>query len=133
MSLNTKPDVLGLIYVDDGTSVQVHLDAANLIVVERLSGAGMSAARLKLIELYLAAHFTAIAEEKGGLTRTGMGQSQDWFSDIYTSGFGSTRFGQSAVSFDESGVLAKMGTGKGKAEFRAVRPGTARRIFNAIW
>lgn len=124
-SRNDASDLAKIVFIPDGADPEVHLESANLIITEKLSGFGMSEARLKLVEVYLAAHFLTVSEEKGGLTRSRMGNSEDWFADIYSAGFGSTRFGQTAASFDESGTLAKMGTGKGKAEFRTVRRGRA--------
>jgi hypothetical protein len=119
-SRNDAGDLSKIVTIPDETDPSAFLEMAALIVDEKLSAAGMSDARLKLVEVYLAAHFLTISEEKGGLTRSRMGNSEDWFSDVYTAGFGSTRFGQTAVSFDESGILAKMGSAKGKAEFRFV-------------
>lgn len=114
----TAQDVAKLIVVDTA-SVDAHIETANLIVTEKLADKGMSSARLKIIETYLAAHLVAIAEEKGGLTSTSMGESSDSFANVYSEGFKSTRFGQLAISFDESGTLAKTGS-KGKALFRVV-------------
>jgi len=124
-SRNDNSDLAKIVFIPDDVDPEVFLEAASLTVTEKLSASGMSADRLKLVELWLAAHLLTVVVEKGGLTRSRMGNSEDWWSDIYTAGFGSTRFGQTAMVFDDSGILAKMGTAKGKAEFRVVRRGTA--------
>ena len=114
---NDASDLAQVVFIPDDVDPEVFLSMADLLVTEQLSNAGMSEARLKLVELWLAAHFLTVVAEKGGLTRSRMGQSEDWFSDIYSTGLGSTRFGQTAILYDTSGRLAKAGSAKGKAEF----------------
>ncbi len=106
--------------IDTQRDCRPFIETADLIVTEDLSSAGHTAARLKQIELYLAAHFVAIAEEQGGVIRTGAGESSDAFSDVYSSGFHSTRYGQQAIALENTGVLAAIGMSTLKAELRVV-------------
>lgn len=90
---------------------------ANLIVEEELLGKGHTQERLTMIELYLACHFTAIAEERGGLVRSAVGDAAETYADIYSVGFASTRFGQVAIQLDSTGTLANMNSVKLRALF----------------
>lgn len=92
------------------------IDIATLIVDEDLASYGMSADRLEKIELYLAAHFVAMTEERGGLTRTRTGDSEDYFRAFTGDGMRATRFGQTAMLLDESGKLSGMGLRKASLE-----------------
>lgn len=102
--------------VVDDTMIAV----ANLIVDEHLLDAGHSEDMLTKIELYLAAHFVALTEEGGGITRAKMGDASEGYSDVYEAGFKSTRFGQTALALDSSGVLTSLATNKLRAEFRVL-------------
>ncbi len=85
------------------------IDMATLIVDEDLADTGMSAARLTKIELYLAAHFVLMTEERGGLTKTKTGESEDTFRSFMGLALKGTRYGQTALLLDSSGVLTTMG------------------------
>ena len=97
-----------------------HIDTAHLVVDTHLSGAGLVHDVLRKIELYLAAHFTALTEEGGGITRSKIGDSDESYANVYDRGFASTRFGQTALALDSSGILAKVSQTKLRAEFRVV-------------
>lgn len=113
--------VLGLPSNDD-TDVTIHLETANVIVDEELVGQGLSDARLKQIELYLAAHFGCIAVEKGGITRERAGESEEGYRQDFSSrpNLSMTRYGQQALVLDKSGKLAALDAPAGKAEFRVM-------------
>lgn len=114
------------VLVETGKSdadVGIFIDAANLIVNEEVvPKASMSEARLKLIELYLAAHFLTVTEERGGLLSSETGQSAESYVGAFTSGVGLalSRYGQQAIDLDKSGVLSGMSGGTKKAQFRVV-------------
>ncbi len=94
--------------------------ASNYIDVH-LPDAGHSVATLKSIELYLSAHLVAVTEERGGLKYSKLGDASDaWDVSKFGDGFKSTRFGQTALALDTSGILASMGTSNLKAVFRVV-------------
>jgi hypothetical protein len=105
----------------DGTIDSSMIDTANLYVDTHLvPDAGHSDEVLTKIELYLAAHFVALTEEKGGITRAKMGDADESYANVYASGFKSTRYGQTALNFDTSGILARLSITEPKAEFRVV-------------
>ena len=93
---------------------------ANAIVNEQLVGKGISDDMLERIEMYLAAHLVTLSEERGGITRDRMGDSDTSYAQIYGSGLNSTRFGQIAVLMDTTGTLASIANVKPKAQFRVV-------------
>ncbi len=95
--------------IDTNRACDPFIDTANLIVTEELISAGHSAARLKQIELYLAAHFVAIAEERGGLQRTQTGDSAELIANVYDKGYQMTRYGQQAMAIETTGILAASG------------------------
>lgn len=68
---------------------------------------GNSDAAIDLIERYLAAHFWAVTNERGGLREIQIGNSrEEYASGSYTvSGLSLTRFGQQALAIDISGKL----------------------------
>jgi hypothetical protein len=104
----------------DDTVLTNMIDTANLLVDEELVGeADHSDARLKKIELYLSAHYVALTEEGGGVTRSKLGDADESYANVYDAGLQSTRFGQNAASLDTSGILAAL-TPKLKAAFRVV-------------
>ncbi len=110
--------------VETSRDTKPFIETANLIVTEHLVSAApaapLSTGMLKAIELYLAAHFTALTEERGSLIRSGVGEAAETLSDIYGEGFKSTRYGQQALALDTTGVLAALSNQKLKAQFRVV-------------
>ncbi len=106
--------------LDDSLVLSSMVDTANLYVDTHLSDADHSAAMLTKIELYLAAHFVALTEERGGLKGEKMGDASEFLADVYSDGFRATRFGQAAINLDTSGILASLGTSKLKAQFVVV-------------
>jgi hypothetical protein len=123
----TSAEILAILPLDDSNDgnppdVESYIISANLFVSEELSSAGLSVARLKQIELYLAAHFATVTLEKGGLTRQKIGESEDYFqawSNTET-GIKSTRYGQQAVMLDSSGTLSALAAGSLRAQFSLV-------------
>ncbi len=76
---------------------------------------------LEKIELYLAAHFVALTSEKGTLKFSKVGDSSDaWDVTELGEGLRATRYGQTALVLDTSGILANKGSSKLKALFRIV-------------
>ncbi len=96
------------------------IDTANLYVDTHLLSFGHSKDILEKIELYLAAHYVALTEERGSLRGGSFGDASEFLSDLYTEGFRATRFGQVALGLDTSGTLARLGQSTLKAEFKVV-------------
>jgi hypothetical protein len=121
---------------DRESGLVLHVNAAHVIVSEQLESKGLSEARLTLIEQYLAAHFAVIAEERGGLTSSQIGESRDSYigggnSQVYAGGgFSLTRFGQQAMGFDTSGTLTAMSKAKLPAQFKVA--GTAQSVTSDV-
>lgn len=105
---------------DDAVIDTNFIETAHHLVDTHLSGKGLSEGTLTQIELYLAAHFLAIAEEQGAIMRDAYGDASTLWADVYGKGLHMTRFGQQAMLFDTSGTLAKLNTGKLRAEFRVI-------------
>ena len=106
--------------IDTERDVSPFIETANLVVTEQLAGAGLSAARLKQIELYLSAHFVAITEERGALTTSDTGSSKEVYAIEIGRGLNATRYGQQVITLDSSGILIVSASGKPQAEFRVV-------------
>jgi hypothetical protein len=96
------------------------IDTANLYIDTHLSAAGHSTDILEKIELYLAAHFVALTEERGSLKGGKFGDASEFLSDVFSEGLRATRFGQTAITLDTSGILVKLGQSTLKSEFRVV-------------
>lgn len=120
MSLNSVDELRQILEVPgdvEDTSLEGFLADANLIITEDLAGKGLSAARLKTIEKYVAAHFSLMLTERGGLTSSRQGDSQDNYTSMSAlgnkaiAGFQLTRYGQQAILLDTSGTLAALSRG----------------------
>jgi hypothetical protein len=100
------------------------INAANVVVSEVLTGAGLSNARLDLITSYLAAHFCSITEESGGLVSVAIDGVKEQYTPIASyrdalKGFQITRYGQQALTLDTSGKLGSMSANYGiQAQFK---------------
>src|SRR3990172_8340214 len=106
--------------IETSLDVTPFILTASLIVTEDLADSGLSIDRKKQIELYLAAHYTALTEGRGGLKVSKTGDSLESYQGKFGSGLNMTRFGQQAVSLDSSGILANMAESNKKALFRVV-------------
>ena len=107
--------------VDPSLSLTPFIDQADMFITEDLAGKGLTALRLKNIELNLAAHYYTISKERGGLTLQRIGEAEERYGgvDISYTGFKSTRFGQQALAMDTSGTLQSLDT-TNKAEFGVI-------------
>lgn len=115
-------DVLKLINTDQ--DVSVFIDTARLLVQEQLVGKGLSDSRLRQLELYLAAHFTAISVERGALTSDQALEARQTYGGDFGPGLTLTRFGQQALVLDTSGTLNEVAKPKRTAQFRVVQDGS---------
>jgi hypothetical protein len=106
--------------LSDDVVLTNHIDTANVLVDEHLGASGLSDALLQKIELYLAAHYVALTEEGGALTRDKIGDADQSYANIYDMGLKGTRFGQQALALDSTGALSAATTSSLKAEFRVV-------------
>lgn len=116
----TAQELQGIIEVPTELDLAPFIATASLIVTEDLANQGLSAARLKQIELYLAAHFAAIKDEHGALKSSETLNAKETYGGSFTKGLNLTRYGQQAIVFDTSGILANMAEPTKRAEFRVV-------------
>lgn len=104
-------------------TLDFHIANASLLVTEHLAtvSPALSADRLKLIELYLAAHFYVLTSEQGGIVKEQTGDASRSYNLITdTKGLGSSRFGNLVKQFDTTGILTGLGSGKPPARFQVV-------------
>lgn len=119
VSAESVKEIVATSLTDD--VVLAHMvDTANIYIDAHLLGAGHTEAILEKIELFLAAHYTALIEERGSLKGSKISDASEFLSDVYTAGFASTRFGQMAIGLDTSGTLVRLGATTLKAEFRVI-------------
>lgn len=122
MTTVTDADVKAL--VDTQRDTTPFIATANLIASENLATAGYSDARLYEITKYLAAHFTTVTEENGGVTLSRIGEAVEKYNDLSPGdkfGFKATRFGLMAISLDTSGILQSMSVSSGlSAQFSMI-------------
>jgi hypothetical protein len=113
MANRVTPEELAPIVPDvSASSLAPYISTANLIVDEEIVGKGLSDARLKEIEKYLAAHFATITN--GELTMRKIGDSQDSYAKgLAGKGLKETAFGRQACLLDTSGTLASQGADTG--------------------
>lgn len=105
--------------VDTKRDTTTFIETANLLVTEHLVGKGLTDKRLKLVELYLAAHFVTVTEEKGGLRTSTTSDAKDVYALQTGMGFSMTRYGQQAMAFDTSQILRSLDK-QGPARFTVV-------------
>ena len=107
----TDDQVRSIIELDEAVNLAPYIATANLLAEERLVSAGMTEARLAQIELWLSAHFAAIAnpqvqtETVGPLTTT--------YQQKLGLGLDATMYGQQAIVLDTSGRLGVLNTSTG--------------------
>jgi len=89
--------------------IEHYITAANLIVTEDLVGQGMSDERLKLIELYLSAHFVAIDDQRFSSHKDGEASASFMGASSIGKGLELTFQGQQALVLDSSGILRSKG------------------------
>lgn len=118
MALVSESEVKVLI--NTNKDVAAFIDTAHLIVTEDLANSGHSSDRLKQIELYLAAHFVALAEEKGNISAKKVGEASERYAMTFDRGFAITRFGQNAIDLDTTGILRTMSRKGGNARLTVV-------------
>ena len=122
MARVTDTEVKAIIDTDRDTTP--FIDVATNVVDTHVAPEESDATILKQVELYLAAHFTAITEERGGLLRSDIGdETREIVSDVYDKGLSMTRYGQMAMTLDTTGALTDLNnkaSGKPSANFEVV-------------
>lgn len=102
-------------------TLDLFISNANLLVNETLATAGLSTDRMKLIELYLAAHFYVLTSEQGGLIKEEVGDASRTYNLMTKNvGLNFTRFGQQVAMLDPTGAIAAAGSAKPPALFEVI-------------
>jgi hypothetical protein len=102
----TPAEVATIIPVEASVDVTPYIEAASLIVSDVCSNSDYSDAKLKMIELWLSAHFYAVREPTAAAERAGsVGATYDSKVDL---AFCLTRYGQQALLLDTEGYLAAL-------------------------
>ena len=100
-------EVRAIIDLDDSiTDLTSFIATANSLVTEKCLSSGYSAARLKLIELWLAAHFCAIRDLRSS-SEGGDGVNQSFQFKIGLN-LANTMYGQQAMLLDTAGSLSSL-------------------------
>lgn len=95
--------------MDANVSADPFIVTAHMLVYENLDGKGLSDTRLKQIEMYLAAHFSAVSHGVPSFEAAGRVQeSRQYKVDL---GLKNTMFGQQAIALDTTGTLRGIANG----------------------
>jgi hypothetical protein len=118
MPRTTPAAVSAIIEVDAAIDLTPSIETANALVTELCAASGYSAARLELIERWLAAHFYAIRDPRAASEGAGgVSASYQHKVDLH---FNQTTYGQQAMLLDTAGNLAAlqamMAQGKGRVK-----------------
>lgn len=101
----------------DDSDIYEHIQVANRLVTDLLVGKGMSADRLRDVELYLAAHFISMKDQDAGQTVSkSAGETEATYGGNLSEALSHTRYGQQALILDTSGTLTSVGMTR--AQFR---------------
>lgn len=124
MSRNSTTE-LELVFDTDlsDAQLQAFLDDADVVVTNNLvgtfNGITLGTSELKAIEKYIAAHLASMRDPRELRHKTG--DAEAWYYPSVTTAFGKqlnlTPYGQQALLFDRTGVLARLGLPRGT--FRA--------------
>lgn len=113
-------DVKAIIDTDRDTTP--FIATAKLLTSEILSGSGLSSERIDAVTRYLAAHFVWLTESSGLISKEVGGAKEVYHTYAEkNTGLASSRYGQTALSLDTSGSLAKATANNGmKALFNVI-------------
>lgn len=106
MARVTESEVKEIIETDV-TPLTVFISQAALLVSETLEGKGLSEARLKEIERYLAAHYLAATLDPQARSEGASGTSVT-YEGAQGMGLQGTRYGQQALVWDTTGTLREL-------------------------
>jgi hypothetical protein len=88
------------------SQINAFANTAHLVVQENLASKGLSEARLKQIELYLAAHFLSMRDQRKKQVKAG--DVAITYQGETSTGLQATLYGQQAMMLDPSGTLASL-------------------------
>lgn len=99
------------------------LTTAQVVTTVFLSTKGLDPSLLDEITKYLGAHFCSLYAERGGFTRSRLGESDEYYRQVDGKllGFNSTRYGQMAISLDTSGTLQNLSAPGPQVMFEVIK------------
>lgn len=108
--------------MDSSTDVDAFITAANLFVTANVTCAAATAAILKEIERWYAAHLIAVGYKEARLSQEKIGDGEDRFQGKTDMGIRSTLYGQQAIDLDPCGALKRIADGKRTASMVTLDP-----------
>jgi hypothetical protein len=88
------------------SQINAFANTAHLVVQESLASKSLSEARLKQIELYLAAHLLSMRDQRKKQVKAG--DVSITYQGETSTGLQATLYGQQAITLDTSGTLAAL-------------------------
>ena len=115
----TEAEVLELLDTTlEEEDITPFLDAANMVVSGKCTGVEYGDSELKLIEVWLAAHFASVRDPQ--ISKEKVGEA-NWTYDGKTGmGLNLTRYGQQVKILDYKSTLAELDGTKGTAELKTL-------------
>lgn len=98
------------------------INSAHVLVCNTLDGYGISTALITEIERYLSAHFAVLAYPS--VQREQIGPMSNSFFGKLGTGLENTRYGQSAIAMDPTGILKEFSDGKRRIRVRMTSLGS---------
>lgn len=98
------------------------INSAHVLVCNTLDGYGISTTLITEIERYLAAHFAVLAYPS--VQREQIGPMNNSFFGKLGTGLENTRYGQSAIAMDPTGILKEFSDGKRRIRMRMTSLGS---------
>ena len=98
------------------------INSAHVLVCNTLDGYGISTTLITEIERYLAAHFAVLAYPS--VQREQIGPMSNSFFGKLGTGLENTRYGQSAIAMDPTGILKEFSDGKRRIRVRMTSLGS---------
>lgn len=98
------------------------INSAHVLVCNTLDGYGISTTLITEIERYLAAHFAVLAYPS--VQREQIGPMSNSFFGKLGTGLENTRYGQSAIAMDPTGILKEFSDGKRRIRMRMTSLGS---------
>ena len=119
MTNRIEPNEVRELITTTKTNLVPYIDAANQLVTELLGTSAFTAARLKEIERWLAAHFIAVSESSGGaVVEEETGDTRVKYKESAGENLRLSSYGMQVLMLDTTGIFANLG--KRKARFDVI-------------
>ena len=105
----TEADIQKIMDIESDVDVDAFIGMAHTLVEDILDGAGLSEDILAEIERWLTAHLITMKDVEPIAVKLGDAQTTFTAASLMGKGLELTRYGQTAIMFDVSGRLKKLG------------------------